>query len=54
VLGKFENKGTTLFLVEANHPSLLGEQGLLKLAYELTGSLKTSMFPSFLGQSFVQ
>jgi len=50
VLGKFGSKETTLFLVEANHPSLLGKQvSLMKLAYKLTGSLKTSALPSFLG-----
>jgi len=50
VLGKFGSKETTSFLVEANHPSLLGKQvSLMKLAYKLTGSLKTSALPSFLG-----
>jgi len=33
VLGKFGSNGTTTFLVEANHPSLLGKQvSLMKLA----------------------
>jgi hypothetical protein len=50
LLGKFGSKETTSFLVEANHPSLLGKQvSLMKLAYKLTGSLKTSALSSFLG-----
>jgi hypothetical protein len=52
VLGKFGSKGTTSFLIEANHPhpSLHGKQvSLMKLAYKLTGSLKTSVLPSFVG-----
>jgi hypothetical protein len=45
-----EGKKQLHFLVEANHPSLLGKQvSLMKLAYKLTGSLKTSALPSFLG-----
>jgi len=50
VLGKFGSIETTSFLVEANHPSLLGKQvSWMKLAYKFTGSLKTSALPSFLG-----
>jgi hypothetical protein len=50
VLGKFGSKETTSFLVEASHPSLLGKQvSLMKLTCKLTGSLKTSTLPSFLG-----